>query len=81
LAANMLPAVVQYAESQIHKEVNHDWIELQSSPVLRGLGLGGTALGGARLLAACGGGSSGLSGDQGGQASQGRSGPKPALNQ
>jgi hypothetical protein len=24
----MLPAVVQYAESQIHKEVNHDWIEL-----------------------------------------------------
>jgi hypothetical protein len=32
----MLPAVVQYAESQIHKEVNHDWIELQSSPVLGG---------------------------------------------
>jgi multiple sugar transport system substrate-binding protein len=48
---------------------------------LHGLGLGAAALGGSRLLAACGGGSSGLSGDQGGQASQGPSGPKPALNQ
>src|SRR5215217_2927585 len=48
---------------------------------LRGLGLGAAALGGARVLAACGGGSSGLSGDQGGgQASGGASGPKPTLN-
>lgn len=48
---------------------------------LRGLGLGAAAVGASRLLAACGGGSTGLSGDQGGgQASGGASGPKPALN-
>src|SRR4030095_4501130 len=48
---------------------------------LRGLGLGSAAVGAGRVLAACGGGSSGLSGDQGGgQASGGASGPKPSLN-
>ena len=47
---------------------------------LRGLGLGAAALGSGQLLAACGGGSSGLSGDQGGGASQGASGAKPTLN-
>src|SRR3954452_20364655 len=47
---------------------------------LRGLGLGAAAIGGSQLLAACGGGSSGLSGSQGGGASSGASGSKPALN-
>ena len=48
---------------------------------LRGLGLGAAAIAGGRLLAACGGGSSGLSGDQGGGAASGSaSGSKPSLN-
>ena len=46
--------------------------------ILAGLGLTATAIGAAPLLSACGGGSSGLSGDQGGG---GASGSKPTLNQ
>ncbi|HEX5383397.1 MAG TPA: hypothetical protein VFW54_02040, partial [Propionibacteriaceae bacterium] len=48
---------------------------------LRGLGLGAAAIAAGPVLAACGGGSSGLSGDQGGgQASGGASGAKPTLS-
>ena len=48
---------------------------------LRGLGLGAAAIAAGPVLAACGGGSSGLSGDQGGGgASGGASGAKPSLN-
>ncbi len=46
--------------------------------ILAGLGLTATAISAAPLLSACGGGSSGLSGDQGGG---GASGSKPTLNQ
>ncbi len=46
---------------------------------LHGLGLGAAAVGGAQLLAACGSGSSGLSGEQAGGASEGASGSKPTL--
>ena len=48
---------------------------------LRGLGLGAAAIAAGPVLAACGGGSSGLSGDQGGGgASGGASGARPSLN-
>ena len=48
---------------------------------LHGLGLGAAAIAAGPVLAACGGGSSGLSGDQGGGgASGGASGAKPTLN-
>src|SRR6478672_12409948 len=47
--------------------------------MLAGLGLAATAIGTAPLLSACGGGSSGLSGDQGGGAAS--NGSKPTINQ
>ena len=53
--------------------------EMNRRRFLTGLGLGAAAVGGAPLLAACGGGSSGLSGDQAGSG-EGASGAKPQIS-
>ena len=53
--------------------------EISRRRFLSSLGLGAAALGGVPLLSACGGGSSGLSGDQGGASSS--PGAKPTISQ
>ena len=50
--------------------------EISRRRFLSSLGLGAAALGGVPLLSACGGGSSGLSGDQGGASSPGAPSPR-----